>query len=194
MVGGSLRVIWKRADCEVGELVDDSGTRLKCYKPRNIVRAEDYPILSETTNIVVLKTSWPGIDRQHNGTEMYQGCNGRFGVMPHVSSYEVTGQYGEVISNILFFPEKDKIGDYHWVVSPRMPPTELDIRTYDYSILSLNGRPLIHAENPFELSRAWACFLIGMFEIMLRILSIDQALHQGGYPCIYPGTCIGILA
>ena len=188
----------KRADHDEGELVGGPVTQLEYYKPSEIIRAEGDPTLEGLANkpkkTVVLKTSWPGLDRRHNEAKMYQDCNGRFGVMPHVCSYEVTGRYGEVISNVLFFPEQDKIGDHHWAIFSSTTPTEFDIRTYNYSILGPNGKQFIHAENPFELSRAWACSLIGALVVVLWIPSIHQILHQGGYPCIYPGTCIGILA
>ena len=190
-------MILKRADCDAAEWVGGPDTQLKYFKPSKIIRADGDPTLegmAKPKKTVVLKTSWPGLDRRHNEAKMYQDCNGRFGVMPHVCSYEVTGEYGEVISNILFFPDEDRIGDYYWPIFPSTPPTKFDIRTYNHSILGPNGRQFIHAENPFELSRAWACSLIGTLVVMLWIPSANQALHQGGYLCIYPDTCIGILA
>ena len=85
-------------------------------------------------------------------------------------SYEVTDEYGEVISNILFFPEAHERERYFWNVLYKTPPKEFDIRTYKHCILGPCGKQFIHADSPFELSRAWACSLIGAFVVMVRIL------------------------
>jgi len=87
--------------------------------------------------------------------------------MPHVCSYEAAGEHGEVISNILFFPEEREIAKYHWSIFSTKPPKTLDIRTYRQSILRPDGKPFTEAENPFQLSRAWADSLLGMLVVML---------------------------
>ena len=119
-----------------------------------------------STGTVVLKTSWPGLDRRNNEANMFRDCNGRFGVMPHVCSYEAAGEHGEVISNILFFPEKNQIAEYHWPIFSTKPPKMLDIRTYKHSILGTDGKSFTEAENPFQLSRAWADSLLGVLDVM----------------------------
>ena len=190
-------MIWEWADCEVGQ-VDGPDTQskyqLKYFQPWKIVRAANGPDLLDMTGTVVLKTSWTGIDRRESEANMYRDCNGRFGVMPHVCSYEMTGEYGEVISNILFFPEQDEIEICHWPVFSHTRPTEFDTRIFNFSMLGPCGKQLIDAEGPFGLSRAWACSLVGAFVNMRFTSSTHQTVRQGGYPCTYLGTCTGIPA
>jgi hypothetical protein len=120
-----------------------------------------------TSRTVVLKTSWPGLDRRHSEANMFSACNGRFGVIPHVCSYEATGKFGEVISNILFFPEESQLEEYFWPIFCGTPPEGRDIRTYNSSILGPDGKLFTDAENPRELSRAWADSLLGAFTATL---------------------------
>lgn len=115
---------------------------------------------------VVLKTSWVGIDRRFNEADMFGDCAGRFRVMPHVGSYEATGEHREVISNILFFSDKDQIAKYFWPIFSNTPPDRLDIRTYMNSMLASDGKLLTEAESPFQLSCAWADSLLGVLIVM----------------------------
>ena len=165
-------MILKRADYEIGERVQSSDGQLKYFKPQKVRRAEKNPILLDVAETIVLKTSWPGIDRRESEANMFAACDDRFGVMPHVCSYEVTGEHGQVISNILFFPEPDKIKDYHWNIFSSKPPAARDIRTYNHSVLGphAEGKLLNHAESPYQLSRSLAHALLGaVFFILLRL-------------------------
>jgi hypothetical protein len=83
---------------------------------------------------------------------MFKDCGGQYGVIPHVSSYEVTGEDCEPISNFLFFPKEDKIKDHHWPLFDYPPPKTLDVRTYQQSIFNSCGKSLTTAENPRQLT------------------------------------------
>ena len=98
---------------------------------------------------------------------MFEACNGRFGVMPHVCSYEASGKNGQVISNILFFPEEDKIADYYWNVFKLPTPETLDIRTYKQTILVPRGQLFTEAESPAKLTLAFAHSLLGVHIVTL---------------------------
>lgn len=143
--------------------------RLRYFPPLKLTRCEGSPSLSALGGAVVtIKTSWPGTDHQDNKTNMY--CIGQFGATPHVCSYEVAGEDGIVISNILFFPKQDEIQEHYWPVFSNVPPTTLDIRTYNHTILE--GKPLTEAENPWQLTQAWADSLLGVLSILfLHILN-----------------------
>ena len=94
---------------------------------------------------------------------MFRACKGRFGVIPHMYSYEVAGEDGQPISNILFFPEGKVPKDRHWPIFSKNVPTEHDVRIYSHTLFGpdAEGASLIHAENPHQLSRAWAHSLLG---------------------------------
>ena len=135
--------------------------QLKYFQPQRVERSKEDPTLSDMGDVVVLKTSWPGVDRRRNEAEMFASCDGRFGVMPHVCSYEVTDEHRVVISNILFFPKQDQIAGHFWPVFSETHPRTLDIRTYKHTILGSAKGLLTQAENPLQLSRAWADSLLG---------------------------------
>ena len=98
---------------------------------------------------------------------MFCDSSGRFGVLPHVCSYEVKDEYGEVISNFLFFPAQAKLAEYHWPIFSKEPPKNLDTRTYKHSIFIPDGKDLRTAESPFHLSRAWADSLLGVLVVVV---------------------------
>ena len=160
-------------------------SRLKYTPPSKIFRGKDDPLLSSLTGAVVIKTSWTGIDRRDSEANMFSDCNNRFGVMPHVCSYEVSGKNGQVISNILFFPEADKIGGYHWDVFGLTAPQTLDVRIYKQIILATHGKPFTEAESPTILTHALAHSLLG-----LHIVTLFQSRRLNRCPsrvviCIY---------
>ena len=139
------------------------------FKPQKIRCAEGAPSLASGFKTVVFKSSWPGLDRQGSEADMFSACKGRFGVMPHVYSYEVTGEDGQVISNILFFPERGSTKARPWLIFSKQAPEEYDIRIYNHAIFGpdAEGTSFIHAENPYELSRAWAHSLLGALVAIL---------------------------
>jgi len=141
--------------------------QLKYTQPREIIRSENDPILSELTGTVVIKTSWPGTDRRSNEANMYRDSAGRFGTIPHVCSYEGVGEHGEVISNISFLPQEDDITRCYWPIFTKTPPKRLDIRTLRFTVFGVEGKSLVEAKSPRQLSRAWAHFLLGAFVIAL---------------------------
>jgi len=130
-----------------------------------ITRSAGDPILSTLTGTVVVKTSWPGIDRRDNEANMYRDSAGRFGTIPHVCSYEGAGRHREVISNILFVPRKADPNDRHWKVFAHNPPSDPEVRTLRFSIFSVEGKLLVEAKSPRQLSRSWAHSLLGAFVV-----------------------------
>ena len=169
--------------------------QLKYTQPREIVRSEDDPILSNLTGTVVVKTSWPGTDRRSNEADMYRDSAGRFGTIPHVCSYEGVDEHHEVISNILFLPQEDDITRYYWPIFTTTPPERLDTRTLRFTVFGVEGKSLVEAKSPRQLSRAWAHFLLGALVIahlcILQLIclpcrvAIDipiWALAQGSQP------------
>ena len=144
----------------------DLDVQPKYTQPREIIRSENDPVLSELTGTVVVKTSWPGIDRRSNEANMYRDSASRFGTIPHVCSYEGVDEHREVISNILFLPREIDITRYYWPIFTKTPPERLDVRTLGFNVLNVEGKSLVEAESPRQLSRAWAHFLLGVFAIM----------------------------
>jgi len=163
-------------------------------QPREIIRSENDPVLSELTGTVVVKTSWPGTDRRSNEANMYHDSAGRFGTIPHVCSYEGVDEHREVISNILFLPREIDITRYYWPIFTKMPPERLDVRTLRFTVFSVKGKSLAEAKSPRQLSRAWAHFLLGVFAIVILCSSTNLSSLQGGYRRTYLGICTGIPA
>ena len=93
---------------------------------------------------------------------MYRASSGRFGTIPHVCSYEGVGEHREVISNILFLPRNEDIDKYHWRIFSNDPPEKPDLRTLWFTVLGVEGRSLVEATSPRQLSRAWVHFILGM--------------------------------
>ena len=149
-------------------------TQLEYIQPREIIRSEKDPALSELVDTVVLKTSWPAIDRRTNEANMYRASGGRFGTIPHVCSYEAVGKHREAISNILFLPAEDEIGEYHWTIFSSTPPKKPDIRTLRFTVFAVEGKSLAEAKSPRQLSRAWADFVLGLSFVALCIFSTDR--------------------
>ena len=137
--------------------------QLEYVQPWKIIRSVGDPVLSELTGTVVVKTSWPGTDHRNNEADMYRDSAGRFGTIPHVCSYEGVGKHREVISNILFVPREDEIERYYWPIFTDIPPRRPDIRTLMFTVFGVEGKSLVEAKSPRQLSRSWAHFLIGMF-------------------------------
>jgi len=137
--------------------------QLKYDQPLGIIRSVDDPILSELTGTVVVKTSWPGTDHRNNEAEMYRDSAGRFGTIPHVCSYEGVGEHRDVISNILFVPREGEIKRYYWPLFTDNPPKKPDIRTLKFTVFGIEGKSLVEAKSPRQLSRSWAHSLLGMF-------------------------------
>ena len=136
-----------------------------------IFRSEDDPILSELAGTIVVKTSWPGTDRRRNEAEMYRDSAGRFGTIPHVCSYEGAGRHREVISNIIFVPREDSVEQCHWPIFTSLPPKRPEVRTLGFSVFSVEGKSLVKAKSPRQLSRSWAHSLLGTFVDTPRVSS-----------------------
>ena len=144
--------------------------QLEYIQPQEIIRSEKDPTLSDlvdTGDTVVLKTSWPPIDRRNNEANMYRASGGRFGTIPHVCSYEAVGKHREAISNILFLPAEDEIGQYYWSILSTTPPEKPDIRTLRFTVFAAEGKLLTEAKSPRQISRAWADSLLGAFFVEL---------------------------
>jgi len=94
---------------------------------------------------------------------MYRDSASRFGTISHVCSYEGVDSHREVISNILFVPPEEKIEKYHWNIFAKGKPTNVEIRTLRFSVFSVEGKSLVEAKNPRQLSRSWAHSLLGTF-------------------------------
>ena len=105
---------------------------------------------------------------------MFRDCSGRFGVMPFLCSYDVTGEYGEVISNILFFPDEGEIGHYFWDIFHDAPPKSLDIRIYKNAIFRSKGKLFTEAESPHQLSRALVHSLLGVLAFIVMPLYLSN--------------------
>ena len=135
--------------------------QLVYVQPKEITRSEDDPILSNLTGMVIVKTSWPGMDRRSNEAEMYRDSAGRFGTIPHVCSYEGAGGHREVISNILFVPLEGDVEKRYWNIFTNSPPRNPEVRTLRFSIFSVEGKSLVEAKSPRQLSRSWAHSLLG---------------------------------
>ena len=146
-----------------GQAQTDPDVQLKYAQPKVIIRSEEDPTLSKMTGTVVVKTSWPGIDRRDNEANMYCDSAGRFGTIPHICSYEGVGERREVISNILFIPQEEDIKKYHWPIFGNTAPEKPDVRTFRVNVFSVEGKLLTEARNPQQLSRAFAHFLLGVF-------------------------------
>jgi len=172
-----------------------SDVQPKYTQPREIIRSENDPVLLELTGTIVTKVSWPGIDRQSNEANMFRDSAGRFGTIPHVCSYEGVGEHREVISNILFFPQENEIPRYYWPIFTNTPPESLDIRSLRFTVFGVEGKSLLEAKSPRQLSRAWVHSLLGTFVIahlcilqlicLPRRVAIDVpvwALAQGSQP------------
>ena len=136
--------------------------QLEYFRPEEIIRSKGDPILSNLTGVVA-KTSWPGSDRRHNEANMYRDSAGRFGTIPHVCSYEGAGRHREVISNTIFVPPKQDLENHYWKIFTNTPPSDPEVRTLRFTIFSVEGKLLVEAKSPRQLSRAWAHSLLGTF-------------------------------
>ena len=112
-----------------------------------------------------LKTSWPEIDRRNEKAKMFRGCAARLGTMPQVCPNKVTDGCDGVTSNTPFLLEEDEIAEYHRRIVTETSTGTLDNRTNRHTFLRANVKPLTEAENPWQLSRAWADSLLGVFVV-----------------------------
>ena len=94
---------------------------------------------------------------------MYRDSAGRFGTTPHVCSYEAVDKHRHVVSNILLVPQEGEIGGCHWPIFNSTPPKKPDIRTLRFTVFNVEGKSLVEAKSPRQLSRSWAHSLLGMF-------------------------------
>jgi len=94
---------------------------------------------------------------------MYRDSAGRFGTIPHVCSYEGAGSHREAISNILLVPHGDDVKRYHWPIFGDAPPEKPEVRTLRFTVFSAEGKSLVEAKSPRQLSRSWAHSLLGTF-------------------------------
>ena len=92
---------------------------------------------------------------------MYRDSAGRFGTTSHVCSYEGVDKHRQVISNILLVIEESDIEQYYWPIFVETPPEKLDIRTFRFTVFNVEGKSLVEAKTPRQLSRSWAHFLLG---------------------------------
>jgi len=141
----------------------DPDVQLVYVQPIEIIRSDEDPILSQLTGTIVTKTSWPGMDRRDNEADMYRDSAGRFGTISHVCSYEGVDSHRQVISNILLVIEEANIRQYFWPIVVATPPKKLDIRTFRLTVFNVEGKSLVEAKTPRQLSRSWAHFLLGTF-------------------------------
>ena len=92
---------------------------------------------------------------------MYRASGGQFGTIPHVCSFEAVGKHREVISNALFLPRDWDITPCHWPIFSDDLPGKPELRALRVSVFAVEGRSLVDATSPRQLSRAWAHFLLG---------------------------------
>ena len=144
--------------------------QLKYTQPKEIICSEDDPILSKLTGLIVIKTSWPETNCRTNEADMYHDSAGQFGTIPHVCSYEVVNEYCEVVSNILFVPQEDDITQHYWPIFTKILPKRPDIRTLGFTFFGVEGKSLVKAKSPHQLSQSLAHFLLGVFVYMLWYL------------------------
>ena len=162
--------------CSVDEQIrQDHDVWLKDFQHREIVRSENDSALSGLTGTIVIRTTWPGIGRRSNEENMYRDCAGRFGTILHVCSYEAAGECREAISNILALslPPEDDIERDHPPISINTPPNKTDTRTLRFTVFAGEGKSLVEAKSPRQLSRAWADFVLGLSFVALCIFSTD---------------------
>ncbi|KAF9644543.1 hypothetical protein BDM02DRAFT_3190520 [Thelephora ganbajun] len=142
-----------------GQAQTDPDVQVKYIHPKEIIRSEDDPILSKLTGTVIVKTSWPGLDRRSNEADMYRDSAGRFGTIPHESD----------------------IQQHFWKIFARVPPKKPETRTLRFTVFGVKGKSLVEARNPRQLSRALAHFLLGWLSTYLsghlhRDISIGNIL------------------
>ena len=78
---------------------------------------------------VVVKSSWHEVGRRGNEARTYRASDGRFGIIPHVCSYEGVGEHREAASNVLFLPREEDGKKYFWPLFVSDVPTEPNLRT-----------------------------------------------------------------
>ena len=107
---------------------------------------------------------------------MYRDSAGWLETNPHVRSYEAVGEYREAISNILtlFLPPEDDIERDHQPAFADKLPDKLDTGTLGFTVFAGEGKSLVEARSPRQLSCAWADFLLGPSFVALCIFSTDR--------------------
>jgi hypothetical protein len=178
-----------------GPVRTNPDVQLKFVQPKGITFSEDDLIPSELTGAAVIKPSWPGTDCQDNEMDRYRDSAGRFGMISNM--YE--GEYCDVISNVLFVPQEDDIKRRCWQLFTDGPPRGADNRTFRFTVFGVEGKSLIEAKSPRQLSRAWASFLLGAFvdivRYFLQLICLSRRMvidipiwtpAQGYHPRDYP--------
>jgi len=107
---------------------------------------------------------------------MYHASSGRFGTIPHVCSYEAVGEHREVVSNILSLPHNEDILKYHWQIFSDHPPKKPEIRTLWFTDFGVEGRSLVEAKSPRQLSRAWVDFVLGVS--VVTVWRVIDLMHR----------------
>ena len=103
--------------------------KLNYVRPKEIFRSESDPVLPNLAGLVVVKSSWQEIGCRGNEAGTYCASDGRFGIIPHVCSYEGVGEHHEAASNILLLPRQEDIAKHHWPVFGGDAPAEPNLRT-----------------------------------------------------------------
>ena len=112
------------------------------------------PILSsDDSRGVVLKFSWPDSEKRQIEAEMYNGCNGQFGVPEHLVSFEACRSDGATLSKSIFLPAKipgTQFSSYRWYPIPsqsKVDPSPPDYRALSVTVVADEGKSLYHCES-----------------------------------------------
>ena len=166
--------------------------KLNYVRPKEIFRSESDPVLPSVAGLVVVKSSWQEIGCRGNEARTYCASDGRFGIIPHVCSYEVVGEHHEAASNILLLPRQEDIAKHHWPVFGGDTPAEPNLRTLWVTVFGVEGQSLVKAKSPRQLSRTLVHSTLGVFIVMFHRSYLTYASTiQGGCHYICLGTCTG---
>ncbi|RPD66591.1 hypothetical protein L227DRAFT_649286 [Lentinus tigrinus ALCF2SS1-6] len=125
-----------------------------------------------TTGPNLGKYSWPNSRKRRIEAEMYNTCDGQFGVPKHLVSFEACNPDGAALSDSIFLPprsDNDTFASYRWyplTAQLKLEPSPPDYRSLFVTYTADEGRTLEHCKSAWDLSECLLHALLGWLSFM----------------------------
>ncbi|KAI0744468.1 hypothetical protein C8Q76DRAFT_851494 [Earliella scabrosa] len=159
--------------------VDDqppSDVTLKQYHQHPLKFVSTESVLSQalpdvdSRRLLVIKYSWATDAQRGLEAQVYKTCNGAFGTISHLYSFEACHPDGSPISNAIFLPPQDSLQDHHWPLpSWRQAPSTRDSdRRLCVSVFGEEGQSLEYCESAWDLCECILHCMLGWLSLLHR--------------------------
>ncbi|RPD65743.1 hypothetical protein L227DRAFT_540670 [Lentinus tigrinus ALCF2SS1-6] len=145
---------------------------LQYVSPPNITGPSEVILPSALLHGIVAKYSWPNSGKRQIEAEMYNTCDGQFGVPKHFVSFEACRLDKAAFSNSIFLPPRSDSATsakYRWYplvalkLQQHSPP---DYRALFVTVTADEGKSLEHCLSAWDLAECLLHALLGWLSIM----------------------------